>query len=188
MSTKMRWVMAFAIAGVIGGCDSRGGDDAGPIVIMRDGGGGGTDAGPGGGTDAGPPAGSCAVSSVMPLPAACLPRCSNATLQAANACTDAACQQAALDADTTASIQLTTPGMPVALDCATCVAWQQETCAAEVCPTEYMALITCLQMNGGMAAMCMAENTALNTCANMTQMAAFQACANPRASMCFSAT
>ncbi len=155
-------------AGGGGGDAGGGGGDAGG---PRDAGGGGTDAGGGG---------ACEIpADLSDLPAACLPRCSSATLTAFGACTTAACQQMAAMADTTPSI--TVGGMPFA--CVNCVNYGNNSCYNASCPTEFMAYLTCAAMMG---ADCSAQTTAVNMCV-MAHMAAVQMCVNTRVSACFPA-
>lgn len=185
---RTTWILAASIALVLWGCDDgRGDGDAGGIVLMDSGPGGGTDSGPGE-TDAGPGANMCAVTSAMPLPMACFPRCSNATLVAANNCASAMdpamCQQMAFDADTTPPTTLMAGTQSIELDCAACVGWQQDTCLAEQCPSEFMALVQCRQ---AMTGTCDTETMALNSCI-MANMATLNTCAGQRATPCFDQT
>jgi hypothetical protein len=173
-------IACAALAGLV----ACGGNDAPPVISFPDSGpavDSGTDAGP---PDSGPPA-ACEVdasSDFPPLPSACLPRCTNATASAVNACADTACLQAALEADTTPSVPFIVNGMdqPGGLDCDGCFGYQQLSCAFDVCPAETAALLMC--MSG-----CDAQNAALNTCiqANST---AFQSCFSSLGPMCFGAT
>jgi hypothetical protein len=149
------------------------------IIVMIDGGGGGTDTG-GGGTDSGTPGtdsgtpgtdagGGCAPMSA-PLPPA--PVCARATLTCLMTATTMAMQQACLAAD------------PMPAECNACL--QQEivsrcTTAPAMCADEYGNLQCCLAeecptgdatcLNGALGGACMAQATALQNCANAEQTA-----------------
>jgi hypothetical protein len=178
----------------------------GPITIMdsgvTDGGGGGTDTGGGGtdtgggGTDTGGGGGTCgtvdATTSLPPLPAGCVPRCSGATTSAYAGCpmnaTGNDCRQAALEADTmTPGVVAVGGGMTQMIDCVGCTEWQVNSCIFDECPAEFGTFAMCAGMGTPETIMtrCADEITALNGCI-MTNMAAVQTCANSRASMCFS--
>ncbi len=183
---------ALALAPGCGG--GRSGSDAGGIVLMDSGPGMmGTDAGPGMmGTDAGPGMmGGCSVAGAAgfpPLPAACLPRCSGATASAVNACADAACQQAALDADTTPPTNVDVGmGMTESIDCSGCFNWMINSCIFDSCPDQFAGCVMCADFCDPAMAGCEAEEAAFDSCI-MTNMAALQSCVNSRAVMCFSTT
>jgi len=132
--------------------------------------------------DSGGPTGACDVGAMGLTGAGCFPRCGASTLTAVNACTDGACLNAALGADTTPSIMVTPPGSaPIEVKCLECYAIQQNSCAAEACPTEFNTWAMCAQSGGA----CTAENTALNTC--IMGSSTFQPCAQGRIGMCFAA-
>ncbi|MEZ4340143.1 MAG: hypothetical protein R3B82_26270 [Sandaracinaceae bacterium] len=190
---KIAFLAALGALALTPGCGGgRSGSDAGGIVLMDSGPGMmGTDAGPGMmGTDAGPGMmGGCSVAGAAgfpPLPAACLPRCSAATLNAINMCTDAACQQAALDADTTAPVNVDVGGgMSESIDCSGCFNWMINACIFDSCPTEFGACIECSDLCDSSTAGCETEEAAFDSCIT-TNMTALQSCVNSRAAMCFS--
>jgi hypothetical protein len=159
--------------------------DTGTIVLpdggARDtGGGGGGDSG--GARDTGGGGGSCtltvAAGNFGSLTSGCFPRCSMATLTAINACTTAACQQGALDADTTGGVSWSVNGMAqtAELDCVGCFANQQLHCfSASGCAAEVDAYVTCAGAGG--TPDCNTQLTALNTC-GMANQAAIMTCGN----------
>lgn len=190
MSRTGLLVSACAMALVFGCGDNRSDEDAGGIVLMDSG--PRPDSGGGGGVDSGPVTGSCAVSSFMPLPAGCLPRCANSTIGVINACYDdttttdeqkATCANNALDADPTPTTTIMLGTMSSALGCSDCYYWQLQTCFGDSCPTEFNAYLMC----DPDTADCTSQETALDTCitANMT---AINTCANSRVGGCFSTT
>lgn len=148
----------------------------------------GTDAG----TDAGPPpvcsppgpGGDCQlrvpVGSFGPLNAACLPRCSAATAAAYRACTDQACRNAAVEADTTPGIPYYIGSAPVTdpLDCASCVTYQEFHCFSLVCTSEVDAYVDhCIA--GVSPELCDSSITSIDIClASVTaaEMATLDAC------------
>jgi len=164
-------LMACVALAVGFGCDDRD-----PGITLMDSGPGGEDSGTppemDSGTtpemDSGSPA-SCSVSSIMPLPAACLPRCASSTISAVNACfmMDAstedilACRDTALQSDPTPSVSVTTPSMPIDGDCEFCWRWQTNVAIAESCPSEFDAYLTCANMMG---ADCSSQESALDGC------------------------
>lgn len=177
-------VSACALALVFGttGCDdTRDGDDGG--IMLMDSGPPTVDSGPPM-VDSGPPAGSCAISTIMALPAACTPRCTNATQSAAAACgMDVTCLQNALNADTTPAIPISTPDPSLnMLNCANCYSLQVTSCIVESCPTEFQAFAMC-----PMGSDCSTQEMALDACVTANN-AALQSCANPRVTACFGAT
>lgn len=174
------------------GCDDGrgGGRDAGGIVLMDSGPGGGTDAGPGMGTDAGPGMmGGCSVAGATgfpPLPASCLPRCSAATAMAVNACgANAMCQQTAMEGDTTAPVNVDVGmGMSESIDCFGCFNWMINSCLFDSCPDELGACVMCADLCDDSMAGCETEEGAFDACI-MGNMAAIQSCVNTRATGCF---
>ncbi|NOY90440.1 MAG: hypothetical protein GXP55_04450 [Deltaproteobacteria bacterium] len=181
-ATLLGAIMALSLAGC-GGGGGRGSDDAG--IMLMDSGSTATDSSTG--TDSGTTTdsgsgGTCDVGATGLTGAGCFPRCAMATLTAVNACADTTCLQTALGADTTPGIMVTPPGSAaVEVKCLQCYALQQNSCAAESCPTEFSTWATCSQGGGA----CTAENTALNTC--ISASSTFQPCAQSRIGMCFGA-
>lgn len=100
------------------------------------------------------------------LPEACLPRCTAATWDAVVACRTepdvAACQDAALASDPTASTTVTGGTDDVDLGCALCVNWQTRSCLDAACPLELAAVDRCAV--GAMGVDCAAANGALAAC------------------------
>lgn len=84
---------------------------------------------------------------VPPLPATCMPRCTNATLSAIAACPagdGGACTVNALRADTMPSALMTFSGsFPTEIDCATCYEAQRFYCFSLVCPDETAPYLRC---------------------------------------------
>ena len=132
-------------------------------------------------------------SGIAPIPASCTPRCSNATLGAVNTCNmmmdqmaAQTCQTAALDADTTPSVDMMGPGGVIPLDCATCFQFNQLHCLSVPCPTEIVTAVTCDRMMD--ADMCMGEYDAADAClAALTpaQETAANECLNTQLTACF---
>lgn len=186
-SASVRLILVLAVL-VMAACNSprpSTGNDTGTIVLPDggahdSGGGGGADTG--GARDTGGGGGSCSLTvsagNFGSLSAGCFPRCSAATLTAINACTTAACQQSALDADTTPGTAWTANGMAATaeLDCGGCFGNQQLHCfSVSGCAAEVDAYVTCA--SGAGMPTCTTELTAVNTC-GMTNETAIQACAN----------
>lgn len=135
--------------------------------------------------DTGTPPGDCNISMTGQLSGAgCFPRCTAATGMAAQACMDNTCLQTALDADMTPAISVSAGGMPLEVDCALCYSLGVNSCAAELCPTEFNAFAMCSQ---AMTSDCATEVDAVNACI-MGMMDSFQSCAGPRITPCFSTT
>lgn len=132
-----------------------------------------------------PPPADCTVSMTGQLTGAgCFPRCTAATGAAAQACMDQTCLQTALDGDSTPSISIDAGGTPLDVTCALCYSLGVNSCAAELCPTEFNAFAMCSQ---AMTSDCATEVAAVNACIDaMTD--AFQTCAGPRITPCFSTT
>jgi hypothetical protein len=130
---------------------------------------------------------------IAPIPASCTPRCTNATLGAVNTCQmmmDAmarqACQTAALEGDTTPTVDMMGPGGVIPLDCATCFQFNQLHCLSVPCPTQIVAAVTCNRMMD--PDMCMEEFDAADTClAALTpaQEMAANTCLNTQLTACF---
>jgi hypothetical protein len=165
-------LMACSVLALGVGCD----DGRDPDITLMDSGPSGTDSGTTMGTDSGTTMGTdsgttatCSVSGIMPLPSACLPRCASSTVSAVNACfmMDAstedvlACRDAALQADPTPSVEVTTPGMPIDGDCEFCWGWQTNVAIAGECPSEFEAYLMCANMMG---ADCSSQEAALDSC------------------------
>lgn len=157
--------------------------DSGPIVLP-DSGPGGHDSGPVMGHDSGPVTTGCsltvAAGNFGSLTAGCFPRCSAATAMmafgtGAGQCgamtgnAGAMCQQAAINADTTASTTVTIGTNSQQLDCGGCVQFQLLHCAsANGCSSQVDAFLSCSSMalpDGGVPA-CTTEIDNLNTCIN----------------------
>lgn len=169
---KVAWILASgALIAACGGGNNRAdvGTDTGGIVLM--------DTGPGRdafvpmGRDSGPPATMCGpwggltATSIAPIPTACLPRCTNATLGAVNMCLmgmDTSCLGPTLMADTTPAIPMSYMDTTIDLDCGTCFDIQRFHCFSEVCPAEASPYLVCQPSMD--ADMCMGELTALQTC------------------------
>jgi hypothetical protein len=184
-------ICAGVLALGLTGCDDDGGGggrDGGGIRVMVDSGSGGIELEDGGPsqTDAGP-GGGCSVTGIMPLPAGCLPRCASSTIPTLNACeTDpdpAACLRMALEDDTTPPTTLSLGMQTAQLNCLGCFFWQQDTCIAESCPSEFNARQSCRE-DAAEPAECDAETMALMTCIT-TNQSDIGACAMPRAMACF---
>lgn len=119
-----------------------------------------------------------------PLPPACLPRCSADTWSAIIACratrVPVACQARAISADPTPAVSLDFgPELgPLELTCGPCLDLQTETCLVELCRTEYLALIRCLDLGGR----CTTEQADLDRC--RTDGPSFRACQAERDEAC----
>lgn len=129
-----------------------------------------------------------------PLPAGCVPRCTMATATAYRGCPTGmagnTCRQMALDNDTTAPATVDLGmGMTESIDCAGCANWQINSCIYDSCTADFTAFAMCAAMGTPETAeaRCPTQVMALNTCI-MTNLAAIQTCGNPRFSMCFGAT
>lgn len=128
----------------------------------------------------------------QPVPAGCLPRCSHATGVAFAACTDQACADAALAADTTPAATITAGTQTVMITCAGgqgvagCVNAQFLAATDTSCHTELMAFATCYQTHGGDATMCAPEQTAVDDCQTAHQTEITNA-AGPLLEACFAA-
>ena len=183
-------ICAATLALGLGCDDGRSGEDGGGIVLMDSGPDTTPDTGtPPGPTDSGVTPASCAISSFMPLPAGCLPRCANSTVGAINSCPDpetmpmefVTCRTMALQNDPTPDGTLSFPdGSMQPIDCEFCYNFQIQTCIAESCPTEYQAWGMCDPMMSD----CTAQTDALNSCIQMNN-AGISSCAMPRVSACF---
>lgn len=204
---KVAWILASgALLAACGGgpnrTDSGAGNDAGGIVLMDSGPSTMRDTGPAR-PDTGPAATMCGpwggltATSVAAVPAACMPRCSSATLSTINACPmgdDGTCLFGALMADTTPSIPMSFEGASgttsLDLDCGTCFDLQRFHCFSEQCPMQTTPFLVCDQTMD--ADMCMGEQMALQTCldgivAGSAQEMAFQTCFNDQVGACFDA-
>lgn len=130
------------------------------------------------------------------LPAACLPRCSAATLSTVEACAgDEACTVAGLDADATPA-EVLDHGMDtiVAIACGDaasdrvgCVGWQSRSCFADHCPAELAGYLECERRVGGPGparTMCTAESSAIGLC-QMASASVLGACFDERVRPCF---
>ena len=148
-----------------------GGRDSGTSIPIRD-----------SGTTTPPTGDACTLTSLSPLPSSCLPRCTAATRSAAVACEDNTCFSAALDADTTPPATVTLPDGPEPFYCNDCFGWQQATCFADICPSEYSNFATCSNAGGA----CTSEGNALDVCADAAGDS-FDSCFNTRVEACFGA-
>ncbi len=115
------------------------------------------------------------------LPSVCLPRCSGETITAFNSCADLECQQNALESDVTPSTVLNVNGQPQSLDCASCVNYQQTSCAFDACPNETRDWTACDPMEDATA--CASQRNALQSC--LANAPSFSPCTQDLASMCF---
>lgn len=150
------------------------------------------DAGPGGNPpqDASLPDGGPTVCSVEglrghpALPAACLPRCSQATWDAIVACRSnadpAGCQRTVIAADTMRPVALSGTFEPVSLNCDTCLTWQTMSCVYDMCPWELLALQRCRAFRSSDP--CDTERNAMNAC--IARSPNFTACQRTRDSQC----
>jgi hypothetical protein len=135
----------------------------------------------GGPFDAGTPPATCAIGDLRgltpQLPEACMPRCARATWNAVIACRTAAdpatCQAAAIGADSTAPATIDLVTDALGLDCAACLDWQTNACAAQVCPAQTLAANRCATFRAGSG--CAAENNAWGACLNGA-LVAFGSC------------
>jgi len=177
--TKFALFLGCAAALVLAGCSSDSGrrsggeEDGGGIVLMdsgtdTDSGMTGTDSGAGG-SDSGTGARECAAM-LMALPSDVLPRCSAETQTCVSGCTDGACLQGCMDADTTEPVMVS----GTTIDCGVCVNYQLFYCLDSMgCHDQVAALNCCVEDNCGSAAdvnacaqsMCSTEFGNLNTCA-----------------------
>ena len=167
-----------------------GGADGGPMVdggdiVLPDGqvgvdtGGPGVDAG-GPGVDAGGGGGSCTMGATG-LVGDCFPRCTATTLSVVAACTDSACAQAALTADTTPPISVTVGTSTQSLTCVLCFNSQVISCIAQSCPYEYSAYADCEDATPGY---CTSEEATLDDCMFSFETT-INACSEARANLCF---
>jgi hypothetical protein len=138
------------------------------------------------GVDAGP--GTCGtVTYLDPLHAGCMPRCSASTGAVAESCTTSQCLADAVNADTTPgrTITLRAPDgsttQMVTFTCGTCVAYQQETCMYDSCPSEYATWASCDETTDADA--CDGEITTLNSC--LSASAGYETCFFAEVFRCF---
>lgn len=121
-----------------------------------------------------------------PLPSACLPRCSTATLSRYNACTTQSCAEIAVAEDTTAPTTLTAAEGTLSLTCSRCFNWQLNSCAEELCPSQFDAYISCARAGPASTAetRCASQISTVNSClaANPSE---YGFCADTRTSRCF---
>lgn len=206
---KVAWILASgALIMACGGGPSRTdagpmGNDTGAIVLMDSGPATMRDTGGGGGRDTGPAATTCGpwggltATSISPVPASCMPRCSAATLNTINMCPamdDGTCLFGALEADTTATISMTFEGASgtdmLDLNCGLCFDLQRFHCFSQVCPDESSPFLVCNPMMD--ADMCMGEQTAIQTCLDGIAMGSAEEttlndCFNSQVGACFDA-
>lgn len=201
---KVAWILASgALIMACGGGPSR--TDTGPVgndtgtimlmdtgpVTMRDTGTAGRDTGPAA-TMCGPWGGLTATS-ISPVPASCMPRCSAATLNTINMCPmgdDGTCLFGALEADTTPSIAMTFDTETLDLNCGFCFDLQRFHCFSQVCPSQASPYLVCNPMMD--ADMCMGEQMALVTCLDgiadgSAQETTLNECFNAQVGACFDA-
>lgn len=170
-------------------CDGNADPDGGPIIVpdaaMPD---AGSDGGSDAGNDGGP--GYCGSTRFdtrywAPLPDSCLPLCTAETHDAVRACLTQACAQAAIEADTSPPVDVDTPYGIMQVSCSgastaySCPSWQQLSCDAELCPTEYSAWTTCAAARPD----CAVEEAALDRCRDGTT--AWMGCVTERVDACF---
>ncbi len=117
----------------------------------------------------------------LPLPDACLPRCTAETWAGIVDCRSrpdvAGCQGAVIAADTSTPTQLDFgPELgAMTVDCSTCLDLQTESCFLEHCRAEYLAATRCRILDPRASA-CTAELTRVRTCsANSSAMRTCQA-------------
>jgi hypothetical protein len=205
MMKKVAWILASgALIAACGGGPSRAdsgpvGSDSGTIVLMDSGPGGGRDTGPVR-RDSGGSGGMCSTwggltaTSIEPVPASCMPRCSAATLETINMCPegdDGTCLFGALNADTLPSVSMPFEGgMPLDLNCGLCFDLQRFHCFSQVCPAAASPVLVCNAMMD--ADMCMGEQMALRSCLmgiadGSPQQMMLQACFGEQVGACFDA-
>jgi hypothetical protein len=122
-----------------------------------------------------------------PLPPACLPRCSSATRSALAMCTSDPCAQMAVSADTTPGTTLDRGGgMTTTIRCRDCYNWQLNSCAEEICPSQFAAYVSCAAAGdpSTIGSRCSSQIGAVNACL-MANSATYSACFDSRVSMCF---
>ena len=101
------------------------------------------------------------------IPATCTPRCSAATLDAVNLCTETSppsCLNTAIASDMTPTISMPVGTTAVDLDCGTCFDINRFHCFTRVCMTQAPTAFLCDPATDADA--CMGEFTALQTCLN----------------------
>lgn len=196
-------LMGAALLGLLacGGRDSSS-RDGGPIIMLMDGGGTGTDSGTGGGTDSGTMrtdsgsmsgsvCGSVAGASGFPaLPTGCVPRCTSATLMRIMMCPmgDEMCFDSAVMSDTTPSANVDIGmGMTLEVDCEGCLNWQVNSCIYDSCPSQFADYAMCAGSASNPETECATQIMAVNACI-MTNMMAIQTCYGRRGGMCFPAS
>ncbi len=185
---RIGFLMACGLLASVVGCDNRTNPpvDSGGIVLM-DSGSGDPDTGTPPMPDSGTPPTGCSVdvsTSLPPLPAACLPRCSSATVTCIMGCADGACQRACVDADTTAGTTLNASGESIPLDCSGCWDWGIQHCVFVSCPSELAGCAGCADQCNPDTAGCETEEAAIDSCITANQTA-IQSCFNTQATRCF---
>jgi hypothetical protein len=121
--------------------------------------------------DSGSPTGACAAPAPT-VPASALPRCAAATLTCLMGCADGACQQACVDADTTAMDATT------GLDCGGCLNAVSIQCAdVNGCHGDYAGANCCIEANSCTDQACVTANCG-------TEVGAFQTCATGTQTAC----